>query len=126
MKALNLLLRFLLELGTLVSLGYWGFYAAPGLAGIFLCIAAPLLFAVAWGLFAAHKAKFPPPQPWKDILGFLFLEIAAVSLALAGQVELAIAFAGTIAGNAVLLRRATGGTPGGRALPGASAENRWS
>lgn len=55
MKAANLLLRFLLELSALAALGYWGFHVAGGIAGILLCIGAPLLFAASWGLFAAHK-----------------------------------------------------------------------
>jgi len=85
MKAINLLLRFILELAALAALGFWGLHAAAGTAGIALCIAAPLLFAVVWGLFAAHKAKFPPPQPWKAVLGAVLLEVTAVVLALEGQ-----------------------------------------
>ena len=85
MKAVNLLLRFLLELTALVALGYWGFHAAAGMAGILICIGAPLAFAVLWGLFAAHKAKYPPPQPWKAVLGAVLLEVTPVILALEGQ-----------------------------------------
>jgi hypothetical protein len=85
MKAINLLLRFLLELAALVALGYWGYHAAAGVVGILLCIVAPLLFAVLWGLFAAHKAKSPPPGPWKAALGALLLEVTAWVLALEGQ-----------------------------------------
>lgn len=87
MRSANLLLRFVLELAALVALGYWGLHAAAGWIGILLCIAAPLLFAVLWGLFAAHKAKWPPLEPWKAVVGFVLLEIAALSLALAGQVR---------------------------------------
>jgi len=65
MKAANLLLRFLLELCALAAVSYAGYHAveAEG-ARLALSIAAPILFATLWGLFAAHKSKFPPPQPW--------------------------------------------------------------
>lgn len=86
MKALNLLLRFLLELAALAAVGYWGYHAVePEPARIALCIAGPIVFAVFWGLFAAHRAKYPPPQPWKAIIGAVLLEVTAVVLALEGQ-----------------------------------------
>jgi Protein of unknown function (DUF2568) len=105
LKAINLLVRFLLELCALAAFAYAGYHAPlPEVGKIALAIVAPVAFAVLWGLFAGHKAKYPAPEPWKSVVGFLFLELAALSLALAGQVELAIAFASTIAGNVVLLR----------------------
>jgi hypothetical protein len=104
MKAANLLLRFLLELAALVAVSYWGYHVAEGEAGrLALCITAPVLFGVLWALFAAHKAKFPPPQPWKALVGFLLLECGAVCLALGGQLELAAAFALLIATNTATL-----------------------
>lgn len=104
MKIANLLLRFLLELCALAALGYWGYHVVQvETARLVLCIAAPIVFAVLWGLFAAHRAKFPPRKPWKAVVGFLFLEAAALGLALAGQVELAVAFALLIAANTATL-----------------------
>jgi hypothetical protein len=104
MKIANLGLRFLLELCALAALGYWGYHVVQGeLARLVLCIAAPTLFAILWGLFAAHKAKFPPPRPWKALVGFLLLECGAVCLALGGQLELAAAFALLIATNTATL-----------------------
>jgi len=104
MKAINLLIRFLLELCALWALGYSGYHAAEPEAGrIALAIAAPLALAVLWGLFAAHKAHFPPSRPVKAFVGFLLLEAAAGSLALVGQVELAVTFAAIIAANSALL-----------------------
>ena len=70
---------------------------------LFRSIAAPLALAVLWGLFAAHKARFPPPRFWKAFLGLLFLEAAAGSLLLIGQGELAGIFAAIIAANSALL-----------------------
>ena len=104
MKAINLSIRFLLELCALWALGYSGYHAVEPEAGrIALAIVAPLTLAIFWGLFAAHKAKFPPPRPIKALVGFLLLEAAAASLALIGQGELAGIFAAIIAANSALL-----------------------
>ena len=104
MRVINLTIRFLLELCALAGLCYSGYHAVSDEAArIVLAIAAPLALAVLWGLFAAHKARFPPPRGLKAILGFLFLEGAAGSLALAGQGELAAIFAAVIAVNSALL-----------------------
>lgn len=100
MKAANLLIRFLLELCALAALGYWGWHATDNEAGrIALAIAAPLLLAILWGLFAAHKAKYPPPRFWKALAGVVLLETAALALELAGQGMLAGVFAAVIAVN---------------------------
>ena|SRR5579885_2109874 len=105
MKIANLALRFLLELYALAAVSYAGYHLVESEpARLVLCIAAPSLFGVLWGLFAAHKAKFPPREPWKAVVGFLFLEIAALCLALTGHGLLAGVLAVLIAGNAVLLR----------------------
>lgn len=104
MKGLNLLLRFLLELTALAALGYWGYHAVEGeVARLALCIVAPLLFAVAWGLFAAHKAKFPPPQPWKPIVGAVLLEVTPAVLAWDGNGLWAAILAVVIVGNSSLV-----------------------
>jgi hypothetical protein len=103
MKAVNLLLRFLLELAALIALGYWGYHAAIGVAGILLCIAAPLLFAVLWGLFAAHKAKFPPRPLWKAVLGAVLLEVTPLVLILEGQGMWAVGIAVVIVVNSGLV-----------------------
>ena len=100
MKAANLLLRFLLELAALAAVGYWGYHAVEGeVARLALCIAAPILFAILWALFAAHKAKYPPPKPWKAVVGFVLLECGAIGLALTGQVVWAGVLAVVIVGN---------------------------
>jgi len=106
MKAANLLIRFLLELCALAALGYSGYYAVSGEAArIVLAIAAPLALAVLWSLFAAYKARFPPPRGVKALLGFLLLEAAAGSLVLVGQGELAAVFAAVIAVNSGVIYR---------------------
>lgn len=100
MKMANLVLRFVLEMAALFAVGYASYHAVQAEpARLALCIAAPLLFAVLWGLFAAHKAKFPPPQPFKAIVGAVLLEVTAVVLALEGQGLWAVIIAVGIAAN---------------------------
>lgn len=107
MKAINLAIRFLLELCALAALGYAGYRAPlPEVGKIALAIAAPLALAILWGLFAAHKAKYPPPRFWKALVGVVLLEAAALALALVGQVVLAAVFGAVILVNSGLVYRA--------------------
>lgn len=62
LQALNLAVRFLLELCVLAALGYWGFQSQPGWLGkIVFGIGAPLIAAVVWGMFVAPKATYRLP-----------------------------------------------------------------
>jgi hypothetical protein len=59
-EALNLLVRFLLELCMLAAVGYWGFKTHSGWAmKIIFGIGLPILIAVIWGVFVAPKATYP-------------------------------------------------------------------
>ena len=58
----NPALAFLLELCALGALGYWGVRKGDGLlAKVTLGLAAPLLAAVLWGMFAAPRAPVASP-----------------------------------------------------------------
>lgn len=58
-RGLNLGLAFLLELAALAALGYWGYCTGGSFfTSLLLGIGAPLLAAIAWGLFAAPKSVF--------------------------------------------------------------------
>jgi Protein of unknown function (DUF2568) len=104
LKSSNLALRFLVELGALAAVAYWGVHTGQGLAPkLALGTGAPLLLAVVWGTFAAPKAAVQLPQPAKFVLGLVILEVAALMLALAGQRPLALAYAVVVALNAGLL-----------------------
>lgn len=86
MKSINLLVRFLLELAALAAVGYSGYHApGPEWERVALAIVAPVVFAVLWSFFAAHKARFKLPRFWKALLGAVLLEVTAVVLALQGQ-----------------------------------------
>ncbi|WP_027724592.1 YrdB family protein [Tuberibacillus calidus] len=102
---INLLLRFVLEIGALISLGYWGFHLdlALGLK-IVVGIGAPLLAAVIWATFGSPAAPFPV-KGWRK----LFLEVmifggSALALFAAGQRVLAILFVLLTVLNRVLMQ----------------------
>lgn len=51
-ESLNLLVRFVLELCMLASVGYWGFKTGDGAAmAALLGVGGPLVMAVVWGTF---------------------------------------------------------------------------
>ena len=89
----NLALRFLLEIAALVAYGYWGWIqgAGGGLRWV-LAIGAPLLAAVAWGLFnvpgdpsRSGHAPVPVPGLVRLILEALIFGLAVWALFAVGQ-----------------------------------------
>jgi Protein of unknown function (DUF2568) len=102
-KNANLTLTFLLELGVLVALGYWGFQTGQGtIASIGLGIGAPVLAVVVWWLFGAPKAKWHLNGVYRLLLEVIFFGSAAVALFAAGQHVLGLAFALVFVLNTVL------------------------
>jgi hypothetical protein len=94
LKTVNLGLRFLLELGALVALAYWGFSTGDSVVvEVVLGLGAPLAMAVVWGLFIAPKARVPLALPVRIVLELLVFAAAVAALAAAGQPALAVAFA---------------------------------
>lgn len=86
MLAINMALRFVLELCALGGLGYWGFTMGPGTIGkIMLGLGAPILAAVLWGMFVAPKAVRPLHDPAKLLVELLVFGGAAAGLYAAGQ-----------------------------------------
>ncbi len=74
----NDVLRFLLELFALFSLGFWGYLAWPfPVPGVFFMIGTPLFAAVVWGLFRSPKAVLPV-DPVGKVLVEIFVMGAAV------------------------------------------------
>ncbi|MFQ6325618.1 YrdB family protein [Nocardia sp. CWNU-33] len=58
-KWANLTLAFVMELAALAALALWGWKTATAIpVKLVLAVGAPLLAAVAWGLFAAPNATF--------------------------------------------------------------------
>ena len=48
----NLAVRFILEIGALLALGWWGWSSAEGILRFVLALGTPTLAAVLWGTFA--------------------------------------------------------------------------
>jgi hypothetical protein len=62
-KPTNLALRFLLEIASLIAIGYWGFYRGQNLLqDILLGIGLPFVMAVIWGMFVSPKARMRLPE----------------------------------------------------------------
>ncbi len=84
----NLILRFLLEVTALISLGMWGRSLAEGTTGIFLMFLIPVIAAVLWGTFnvkgdPSRSGKAPVPVPgWVRLtLELVFFGGSALALA---------------------------------------------
>ena len=107
--AANLVLGFLLELGALAALGFWGVHTGQSLlADIALGAGAPLLAAVVWGTFAAPKSERRLHGAALLAGQLCVLGSAAAALAVAGHALLGALFAGLVVVNAVVLHRLQG------------------
>ncbi|HEX7005017.1 MAG TPA: YrdB family protein [Trueperaceae bacterium] len=94
LKDANLAVRFLLELATLVALGYWGFGVGAGALQRFaLGLGAPLLAALLWGLFVAPRSRARLAEPLRYGIGLLIMLAGALALAASGEHSLALVFA---------------------------------
>ncbi|HEY2421691.1 MAG TPA: YrdB family protein [Neobacillus sp.] len=92
-KMANLLLRFLLELCLLASLGYWGFKIDKVMiVKIGLGIGAPLLAALVWGMFIAPRSSIQVPWQIRLLLEFIVLSAAVIALYASGHPTLAKVF----------------------------------
>jgi hypothetical protein len=104
--AVNLAVRFLLELATLAALAYWGFHTGTSLpVDLLLGVGAPLAAAAVWGMFAAPRSDRRLSGAALTAVQLTVLGAGAVALAAAGQTLLAVAFAAVIVVNAALLGR---------------------
>jgi cytochrome b len=91
--AVNLGLRFLLELCMLAAVAFWGVDAGGGTpARVGLGVAAPVAVAVVWGLAISPKARFRPGKAWWVLLQLALFGLAAAALVAAGHPFLGAAF----------------------------------
>jgi hypothetical protein len=118
--ALNLGLRFCIELAALAALGWWGSQAGSSAAlHVVLAIAAPLAAAVVWGLFVAPKARVRVSEAARLAIELAVFFAATAALATAWRVWPAIAFGGIAVANSAFVRL-LGYAPGSDAAdPGA-------
>ena len=104
LRALNLALRFFLELGALAAGAYWGATApTSGAIRLFLAIAAPAAIALLWGLFISPKARFPTGLYGRGGLGFVVFSVAALALYARGQTQFAEVYWGLALVSSILL-----------------------
>jgi hypothetical protein len=104
LKAVNLGVRFVLELCALAALAYWGRRAGDRtLVKVVLAVGAPLAAAIVWGLFVAPKATFDPGAGVRLVLEVLVIGCAVVGLAAAGRIRLGLALGAVYVVNRILM-----------------------
>ncbi len=115
MRAINLMLRFLLEISALAALAYGGWHVpGPTWVRALLAVLLPLAAAVVWGRWVAPKASHPLPDPLRLVPEWCVFGGAAIALAATGHPVLSASLAVPAAANRValhLLRTTTGGQP---------------
>ena len=115
MRAINLLLRFLLEICALAALGYGGWHVpGPAWVRVLLAVLLPLAAAGAWGRWVAPKASHPVPDPLRLVPEWCVFGGAAIALAATGHPVLAALLAVLAAANRVALHRSRTTTGGQR------------
>ena len=100
--AVNLIVRFFLELGLFVSLAVWGWRVMDETGPSFVvAVAAPFGWAAIWGLFISPKARRRIADPGRLVLelllfGLLGLLLVGVDLAVPGIVLAVLAAANSL------------------------------
>jgi uncharacterized protein DUF2568 len=97
-KAANLAVRFLLELCLLAALAYDGLQV-----NVVLAVAAPLLAALAWGLFVSPKAWFRLSRRLWAAVQIVLFGTAVAGLVAAGSVLVGVVFGVLVALNLALM-----------------------
>jgi hypothetical protein len=112
-RAVNLILRFVLELCALAALAYGGWHvSAPLGIRALLSVAFPVVAAAIWGRWVAPRASHPLADPLRLIPEWVVFGGAAVALAVTGHPILAAVLAVLAAANRLLLWRLRTGTGG--------------
>ena len=79
-KALNLGLKFVLELAAFAALAWWGGTVGHGVVSVLVAIAAPLLAVVVWGRWAAPRASRRLPVSRRVPLELGVFALAAIAI----------------------------------------------
>jgi hypothetical protein len=97
---INLILRFLLEIAILFSLGYWGWTQQQGVLRYVLAIGLPIIAAVIWGTVrvpgdASHSgtARVPVPGTLRLIIELVLFASGTWCLYISGQTTWSMIFA---------------------------------
>ena len=92
LRAANLALRFLLELGALAAVGYWGLETGDGTTGWLLAAAAVGAVVVVWALYVAPKARFDLAHQLRFAVELAVWVTAGAALIATDHVWLGVAF----------------------------------
>ena len=104
LTAVNAGVRFVLELGALVALGYWGYRNGQGqLVKFGVGFGIPLVIAIVWGLVGSPAAPHRLDQPWRGLLEVTVLGSAVVALYATDHLLIAVGFCVVAASNTALL-----------------------
>jgi hypothetical protein len=104
LRASNLALRFVLELGALAALAYWGATIASARAvRIVLAIVLPVIMAVVWGLFISPKARIPTGVAGRAGLGLIMFRVATAALWRRGYPMLAGTYGSLAVASSILI-----------------------
>ena len=88
--------RFLLEVGALLALGYWGYATGAGVLRYVLAVAAPLAAALVWGAVVAPRAAVPVSPGVRLAVSLVVFAAAAGALYATDHSVLAVAFAAVV------------------------------
>ena len=94
MRAANLGLRFLLELGALAAVGYWGWKSGDGLLSWVLAIGAIAAVIAVWALFVSPKHTIETSKQVGFAIELAVWLAAGAALYTTGHEALGLAFAG--------------------------------
>jgi hypothetical protein len=92
LKNVNLALRFLLELGALVAVGYWGWKTGDGAMRWVLMVGGVAGVIVVWALFVSPNPTIELAMPLRLVIELVVWAAAAAALWAAGQTRLAVIF----------------------------------
>lgn len=92
MEAANLAVRFILEIGVLVALGYWGWKTGNGTMRWVLAVGSVVAAIVVWSLFVSPDPTIELARPIRLVIEFVVWAAAAAALWATGLRALAVAF----------------------------------
>lgn len=105
LRALNLALKFVLELAAMAAFAIWGASADGAVLAVLLAVITPALAIALWGIFAAPRSPRRLPTRARIPFELTVFALAALALLASGHETVAIIFAATAAINAALLGR---------------------
>jgi len=103
LRAVNLGVKFLLELGAFAAFAYWGATVADGAAAIVLAVAAPGVAIGLWSVLAAPKSPRRLSRALRVPFELGVFGLAVSALLVAGQPVAAIVYGMLAVLNAALL-----------------------